>query len=189
MTIAMTTKTARTIENPLIKDKVTFLETAAETKGKFTLVEVELAPCGGNGLHYHKTFDETFTTVEGVLGIELNGQIIYLQKGESATAPVGSLHRFFNPSDTEKVSFKVLLEPGKTGFETALQVAYGLARDGRTNRKGIPKSLYHMALIIRWSDTNLPGVFHWMEPVMIWLARRAERKGIDKELVASYCRI
>lgn len=92
-----------------------------------------------------------------------------------------------NPLIKEEVT--VLLEPGKTGFETALQVAYGLARDGRTNRKGIPKSLYHMALIIRWSDTNLPGIFHWMEPVMVWLARRAEKKGIDKELVAAYCRI
>ena len=183
----MKTKTARVIENPIIKDRVTFLETAAETAGKLTLVQVELAPDGGNELHYHKTFDETFTVLEGVLGIQLGTQIIYLNKGESATASTGSLHRFFNPSSSEKVVFNVLLQPGSTGFETTLQVAYGLAGDGRTNRKGVPKNLYHMALIIQWSDTNLPGLFSWLEPVMRWLARRAEKKGIHKALVAEYC--
>lgn len=185
----MKTLESRVIENPLIKDRVTFLETAAETNGKFTLVQVELAPNGGNDLHYHKTFDETFTAVEGVLGIQVGKQIIHLQKGESATAPIGSLHRFFNPSATEKVVFNVLLQPGSEGFETTLQVAYGLARDGRTSPKGIPKSLYHMALIIRWSDTNIPGIFTVIEPLMRWLANRAVKKGIDKALIQEYCRI
>jgi len=183
-----TIESSRVVENPLIKDRVTFLETAAETNGKFTLVQVELAPNGGNELHYHKTFDETFTVVDGVLGIQLGKEIIHLKKGESATAPVGSLHRFFNPSATEKVVFNVLLEPGSEGFERTLQVAYGLARDGRTSPKGIPKSLHHMALIIQWSDTNLPGVFSRLEPMMRWLAQRAIRKGMDKELIAEYCR-
>ena len=181
----MKTIASRTIENPLIKDRVTFLETAAETGGKFTLVQVELAPSGGND----KTFDETFTVVEGTLGIQLGKETIYLKKGESATAPTGSLHRFFNPSDTEKAVFKVLLQPGSEGFETTLQVAYGLALDGRTTRKGIPKSLYHMALVIQWSDTNIPGVFTVIEPVMRWLAKRAAQKGIDRALIEEYCRI
>lgn len=184
----MTTKTARTIENPLIKDRVTFVETAAETNGKFTLVEVELAPDGGNDLHYHKTYDETFTVLEGVLGVQLGRQTMHLAKGESFTVPKGELHRFFNPSSTDAVFFSVLLQPGSPGFETTLQVAYGLARDGRTTRKGIPKSLYHMALIIQWSDTNLPGFFSRIEPAMRWLARRAAKKGIDKALIREYCR-
>ncbi|MBX2891172.1 MAG: cupin domain-containing protein [Saprospiraceae bacterium] len=185
----MKTLESRIIENPLIKDRVTFLETSAETNGKYTLVQVELAPGGGNELHYHKTFEETFTAVEGVLGIQVGKQIIHLNKGESATAPIGSLHRFFNPSGTEKVVFNVLLQPGSEGFERTLQVAYGLARDGRTSRKGVPKSLHHMALIIQWSDTNLPGVFSWLEKGFRLLARRAIKKGMDKELIEQYCRI
>ena len=59
------TLNARTIENPIIKDKATFLETAAETNGKFTLIQVELAPKCNNDLHYHKTLDETFTAGDG----------------------------------------------------------------------------------------------------------------------------
>jgi hypothetical protein len=71
----------RTIENPLIKDKATFLETTADTNGASTLIQVELAPSGGNGLHYHKTFDETFTVLEGSLGVQIGKKISYLSKG------------------------------------------------------------------------------------------------------------
>ena len=181
------TLAARTVENPIIKDKATFLETAAETDGKFTLIQVELAPKGGNGLHYHKTFDETFTVLEGTLGIQVGKQTTYLKQGESATAPAGQSHRFFNPSDVETVVFNVLLQPSHPGFETTIQVAYGLASDGLTTSTGVPKSLYHMALILEWSDTNLPGIFSWLEPVMKWLAKRAVKKGIDKELTDRYC--
>ena len=45
----------RKIYNPIQKDTVTFLKTSEDTKGEYTLVEVELADDGGVGLHYHKT--------------------------------------------------------------------------------------------------------------------------------------
>lgn len=177
----------RTIENPIIKDKATFLETAADTNGASTLIQVELAPGGGNGLHYHKKFDETFTVLEGSLGVQIGKKISILNKGESATVPAGATHRFFNNSDQERAVFNVLLQPGNQGFEQTLQVVYGLAVDGRTTATGMPKNLYHFALIVHWSDTNIPGIFKLLEPVFRWLARRAVKKGIDQELIARYC--
>ena len=177
----------RTIENPIIKDKVVFLETAAESSGKFSLLQVELAPGGGNGLHYHKTFDETFTAIKGTLGVQVGRKVFFLKEGETATVPAGQLHRFFNPSDTEEIVFKVLIQPGSQGFEASLQVAYGLATDGLTNDKMVPKSLAHMALLVTWSDTNMPGVFSWIEPLFKWIARRAVKRGLDKELKERYC--
>ncbi|MBK6993450.1 MAG: cupin domain-containing protein [Lewinellaceae bacterium] len=177
----------RTVKNPIIKDVVTFLETVNETNGNHTLITVELAPKGGNDLHFHKSFDETFTVLEGRLGIQIEKEIIYLNKGESATAHKGQLHRFFNPSDEHDTSFNVLIQPGNQGFETAIQVAYGLACDGLTNSEMMPKSFYHLALLLYWGDTNLPGIYKWIEPLMRWLAKRAIKKGIDKELMAQYC--
>ena len=44
----------RRIYNPVQKDYATFLETSAETNGLRTLIEIELAPGGGNLVHYHK---------------------------------------------------------------------------------------------------------------------------------------
>lgn len=54
----------RKIYNPIQKDQVIFLKTHADTNGECTLVEVELADCGGVGLHYHKTYSEKFDCVE-----------------------------------------------------------------------------------------------------------------------------
>ena len=52
----------RKIYNPIQKDQVVFLKTAADTNGACTLVEVTLADGGGVGLHYHKTYAEKFET-------------------------------------------------------------------------------------------------------------------------------
>lgn len=178
----------RTIVNPLIKDKVTFIQTAAETQGERTLLRVELAPGGGNDLHYHKTFEEAFTVISGNLGIQLNRDIIELNAGESAIAPRGVSHRFFNLSDTYPAVFEVELLPASAGFETCLQVAYGLAADGLTSNSSAPKNLYHLALLVQWGDTNLPGIFRLLEPVLRLLGKRAIRRGMDQELIQRYCR-
>ncbi len=181
---------SRTIANPLFGDKVTIVKTAAETNGAYTLIRVELA-AGSDGppLHYHTSYDECFTVIEGVLGIRLGKQTLFLEKGDRCTASAGAVHRFFNPSKTEKVVFSGLITPGSPAVETMLQVGYGLANDGLTNRKGSPKNIGHLALTFRWGDTNLPGVFSVFTPVMRWMARRAVRKGVDKVLIARYCHL
>ncbi len=185
----MTIATAeRSIVNPVIQDRVTFLELSAETGGQYTLAEIELAPGGGNELHYHRSYAETFTCVEGVLGLQVGKATHTLQPGESAIAPAGEVHRFFNPSADQPVTFTVRIAPGAPGFERMLQVAYGLAADGRTNGKGVPKDPAHTALIIRWSDTNMPGLLSVLEPVLRWLAVRAERNGTAQALIDRYCR-
>jgi quercetin dioxygenase-like cupin family protein len=61
----------RIIYNPIQKDQVTFLKTSGDTNGAYTLVEVELADGGGVGLHYHKTYSETFDCIEGELQVQL----------------------------------------------------------------------------------------------------------------------
>ena len=70
----------RRIYNPVQKDYVTFIETSADTLGKRTLVEVELAPGGGVGLHYHKTNSEKFDCLEGELKVEKTFTHLYRDK-------------------------------------------------------------------------------------------------------------
>lgn len=185
----METLTARSIENPIIKDRVTFLETAAETDGKYTAMLLELAPKGYNELHTHKSFDEVFTVREGRLGVQLFNDRFILEPGESVRVKAGDAHCFFNPSNTEKVVAHVLLDTASPGMEISLQVAYGLARDGRTNRKGIPWNPFHLAMLLHWSDTHLPKFIRFLEPVFRWLQQHAVRKGIDQELIRQYVTI
>jgi mannose-6-phosphate isomerase-like protein (cupin superfamily) len=184
MTTATSHAPERMFSNPLIKDVVTFVETSDETGGKYTHVGVMLAPGGGNQLHRHLTFDEEFRVVQGMLGVQVDRRFLRLAKGETAVAELGSKHRFFNPT-SDPVRFDVYLRPGNPGFEKGLRVAYGLARDGKTNGKGIPKNPLHLALIADLTDTRVAGSMAILNPVLALLAAVARRRGVDKD-VAGY---
>lgn len=47
------------------KDYATFLKTSAQTGGKHTLIEIEVAPGGGTIPHYHLAYSERFEVLEG----------------------------------------------------------------------------------------------------------------------------
>ncbi len=179
--------TQRRIYNPVQKDYVTFLETSDETGGEYTHIEIEAAPGGGTTPHYHVTYEEQFEVVEGTLEVTVGGVTRTLRPGERAVAPLNTRHHWRNPTGGT-ARFLVELRPASAGFEKALKVGYGLARDGRTNAKGIPKNLYHLAVLLEWSEIRLPGAFTAAEPLFRLLARRARHKGVDRELEARYCR-
>jgi hypothetical protein len=150
------------------------------------LIEIEVSAGGGNGPHYHKTYDEHFEVIEGTLEVLLGKDTHTLHQGQKAVAPRNTLHCFKNPTG-EPTTFLVELRPGSSGFEKAMKAAYGLASDGRILSDGTPKNPYHLAILLEWSEARLPGVMGALEPVFGLLARRARKKGIDKELEAKYC--
>lgn len=177
----------RIFENPLIKDRVMLVESSNETGGAYTLIEVELQPGGGNQPHCHTCFSKRFIAIKGELCIDIEGQQLRLQPGECVMVPANKLHRFYNQGETP-IIFQVKLTPGHEQFEYGLAIIYGLARDGKVNKKGVPKNLDHMALIMSLTDTGVPGLFSVMRPVMKWRARKAMKKGIHLELIKKYCK-
>jgi quercetin dioxygenase-like cupin family protein len=178
----------RTIVNPVIKDTATFLRTASESNSKLTEIEITLAAGGGNPMHYHKTYSETLTAVDGSLGVKLGKRKVRILKpGESYTVKPMELHCFFNPSASE-IKFNIRIEPGHEGFENTLRILYGLALDGLTDNKSIPKSLVHTAVIVEMSDMNAPGLLTLISPLLKLINSRAKAKGIDQQLIAQYCR-
>jgi len=177
----------RIFENPLIKDRVMLVESSSETRGAYTLIEVELGPGSGNQLHYHKCFTEKFTAIRGELCLDIGGNRLRLQAGESATVPADNLHRVFNPGE-RSIIFRVKLTPGQEMFEHCLAITYGLAKDGRLNKKGIPKSLDHTALLMSLTDTGVAGLFSIIQPIMKWRAKKAIEKGVHHELIRRYCK-
>ena len=177
----------RTIVNPIIKDKLTFLQTSEESDGKITEAEITLMPGGVNPLHYHKTFSETFTAIDGELGLKLgNKESKILKAGESYTVEPMLLHSFFNPTNRE-IKFNVKIMPGHSGFENSLRIIYGLAGDGLTDKNTVPKSIKHSAIILCMSDMNLPGFFTLMFPLLKLLAKRAKTSGEEQKLIDKYC--
>ena len=171
----------RTIENPEIGDRVTFLRTTEETNGEYLLLRIELAPRGGNGLHYHPTFTEEFHAVEGRLNVELEGRHLTLEPGETALVPIGARHRFYSTSD-EPILFEVEIRPARQ-FEAGARIAYGLARDGLVRPGGMPKSIWHAALLLQFAGTYPAGIPSWLIrlPVGV-LAAIARWRGEDRAL-------
>lgn len=176
------------IHNPIIGDKVRFIATAQQTGGSHTEVEVSLAPGGGTPLHYHKRFYETFTALEGELGLELDGKRqLVLAPGNSYAVSTGMLHRFHNPG-THQIKFRVVLEPADEGFEQALRIMYGLAADGLTDKRSLPKNFFHSAVVLSLGDNHGPGVLTWLAPVFKWAAKRARKNGVQEKLISRYCK-
>jgi len=177
----------RTITNPFVKDKVTFLKTFNGSGGTITEVEVYLMPGGGTPMHFHRSYAETFMAGTGILGLELSGgRKVYLKPGEMFTVPKTVKHRFFNDND-EAVTFRTIISPGHIGFEYSLRIAYGLANDGLTNNRSIPKSFLHLAVLMKMGDSNLTGILTLLKPFVNFLNKKAIRKGIDQILIDRYC--
>lgn len=174
-----------TIHNKIQRDSVTFLR---RTDGQLsTLVRVELAPGGGNPPHRHSAYAETFTARQGTLGLHLDGRELRLQSGETATAPIGSVHRFYNPTD-EPVVFEVEIQPGHRGFERGLIVLYGLANDNQTDAQGRPRHPLHLGLFSSLTDTRLIGPLAALNPVMTALGWLARVTGTQRRLLVRYDR-
>lgn len=176
----------RTQDHPEIGQRTTFVKKSHETDHQYTLVEVELEPGEGNAVHYHNRFAEIFFPISGTLGVHREGEDLKVESGDSVIVESGEHHRFFNPSDDEAVTFEVRLEPGAPGFEKALYLMYGLSRDGLVDENGLPENIYHTALFVVLGDTRAPGVRSLLSPLMWRIAGRAQRQGIEEEVMESY---
>lgn len=175
----------RKIINPLIQDTITFVRTSAETHGELSELELTLMLGGGPPLHYHTSFTETFTAIEGELEIQTEDGQRTLRPGDSFTVPIGVEHRFHNATGHE-ITFRAVTRPGSPGFENALCIVYGLAADGLTDAQSVPRSFTHLAIMSVLGDTYLPGFFRLLNPVLRWLVHRAQKDGTVRVLVHKY---
>lgn len=172
-------------ENPVIGNRIEFTELCEETGGKRTVAEVTIDPGRSVPLHYHNEFSEYYEVLEGELGIQTGKKFHTLRKGDYLLIPVRENHRYFNNS-SEKVRFKVVIQPGNIGYQLLISVLNGLARDGKVNKRGLPKSWLIFGYVAVISGSNTPGIMTLLQPVLNWLYRAAVKKGIDKELLAKY---
>jgi mannose-6-phosphate isomerase-like protein (cupin superfamily) len=180
----ITVQQPRVVTNKVIKDRVTFLQ-RTDGKGLPTILEIELAPEGGNPPHIHTSYAETFMCLEGTLGINLAGESQFLQPGDKTTVPIGTVHNFFNPTE-EVTTFRVELTPGHQGFERSMIIAYGLANDDLTNANAIPRNILYTALLLDMGGMTFPGGMRLLMPAFRLLANVARKQGVEKRLLEHY---
>lgn len=152
-----------TIENPVLGSRMTFIERSAETGGEYVLIEIVEAPhAQGPPLHIHPQQAETFEVAEGRLNLEVDGEELVLEEGESATVPSGTPHRYWNGSD-EQVRATMELRPAGN-FEMFLETAAGLAQAGKVNAAGVPNLLQTAVMLQEhWDVFRLVGPPQWLQ--------------------------
>jgi mannose-6-phosphate isomerase-like protein (cupin superfamily) len=175
----------RKISNPEIGDVLTFVEVAGESDSDRVVVEIMLAPGGGNPMHIHLRQTETFKILDGELNVTVANATRRLIEGEEATVPPRTPHRFFSNSNTP-VTFRVtVLDPGR--LEDGLRILYGLAQDGKAPG-GLPRNPLVIALCAEQSDMYGAGIPLWFQRALVRaLAPLARALGYDRKL-AKYVR-
>ena len=132
--------TGDSIENPATGETVTFLQTAQDSDGETVVIDVRLAPGGvASAAHVHPNQTETFRVVEGLVGFRLGGRRVVATEGETIVDEPGTAHRFWN-AGTGDARFVCEVRPALE-FQRLLETMFALARDGKTNSRGVPHPL------------------------------------------------
>jgi hypothetical protein len=67
-------------------------------------------------------------------------------------------------------------------MEQSLRAEYGLARGGKTNKKGVPTNLFELALLYELSESYLVGMPQFLQKCVFGaLARVARWRGYDPD--------
>lgn len=149
-------QTGDQIENPVTGERLVFHETDAESRGERVVFETIVRPDGFvAAAHVHPFQSERFQVLTGRLGVRRGRERIELGAGEAVTIDPGTPHRFWNAGEDE-VRFLCTVTPALR-FERLIATMFGLATDGKTNRKGMPNPL-RLAVVARahFDDVRLP---------------------------------
>jgi mannose-6-phosphate isomerase-like protein (cupin superfamily) len=164
------------LENPVRGERIVFRKTSADTDGELLALELFRASDG----HVHPQQEERFELVQGTMKFRRGLKTVFARAGDTVVAPPRVAHRFENAGN-EPVH--VLVEVGPAlRMEQLFATASALAREGLTNRKGMPKPL-ELALFVRDFEREVRAPFPPASVVraimapLVWLAAR---RGLDE---------
>jgi mannose-6-phosphate isomerase-like protein (cupin superfamily) len=152
-----------TLVNEITGETITFIETAAETGGAYTLIECVVRPGGGVPMaHVHPNQTETFEVLEGHLSMRAGRDRLVARPGDVVTVDPGQVHRFWNDRDYP-VHFRCTVAPA-LHFERFIETMFALAADGKLNKRGMPNPL-RLAAIANgaFGDTRAAHVPAWLQ--------------------------
>ena len=126
--------------NPVTGERSLVLIGTGDDRGDRLAVHLSVRPGGAVvGAHYHPTVTERFRVLSGRLEVLLDGSRSTLEPGGDVTVSPGTVHDWWNAGD-QPAEVLVDVVPGRR-FELMVTTLWGLARDGKTNAKGMPNPL------------------------------------------------
>jgi quercetin dioxygenase-like cupin family protein len=117
-----------------------FRATAGETAGRLLSFDYFLRPGGSVPLaHVHPRQEEQVQIVSGTARIRVGRRKRWARPNETVVVPAGTLHRLWN-TGTEELHAVVEFRPALRS-EQGFEQLFGLARDGKLGKHGIPNPL------------------------------------------------
>ena len=176
-------RAGQVIEDPVTGARVTFLQTAQDTDGELLQFEEVLAPGGFVQPHVHVKQEERLRMLDGSLRIKVARKAITAKGGDEVVIPAAVGHSLRNVA-LEEARVIVELRPA-LATDALLERFWRLAREGKTNRWGVPGPL-ELALLM---SEHKEDFFYlpWIPPALqraataalVPAARRRRRRGSE----------
>jgi len=142
-------KVGDVFENPVTGERAVIRIGTEQTDGELLVADLYIRPGGAvMGEHIHPALEERFTVLHGRVGFRLSGRTSTAEP-VTLVAPPGTPHDWWN-AGAEEALVRVEVRPGAR-FTAFIVNAFGLAQDGRVDRRGMPK-LLQLALFAREFD-------------------------------------
>jgi quercetin dioxygenase-like cupin family protein len=103
--------------------------------------------------HVHPTLVERFYVLNGQVGFLIGGDRRILSAGEVAEVPSHTIHDWWQVGDKE-AEVIVEISPGDRFMEMVASM-FGLARDGKTDRRGLPHLLQLAVMVDAYRDVMI----------------------------------
>jgi mannose-6-phosphate isomerase-like protein (cupin superfamily) len=126
--------------NPVTGERAVILTDPRSHPQRVLVSHLYVTPGGRVSVaHRHPTITERFNVIAGRVGFLVGEERRELGPGEEAEVPPGTLHGWWQVGE-ETAEVVVEVTPGDR-FVEMVGTFYGLARDGKTNAKGVPRPL------------------------------------------------
>jgi len=144
-------KSGDVIKNPLSGETFIVSKSAADTNGELLEGELVFGPkATGPRAHIHPIIEERVKVLAGSLKVRIDGVEHTLHEGGEMVLKPGSSHALWNDGDQE-ARFNVQVRPALQ-METFIETVFGLARDGKTNKQGMPNLLQGAVLLQGYAE-------------------------------------
>ncbi|HET6328882.1 MAG TPA: cupin domain-containing protein [Planctomycetaceae bacterium] len=154
-------KAGDVFQNPVTGERAVVRIGTEESGGELLVVDLSIRPDGAvMGEHVHPTIEERFTVLRGEVGFRLAGEVSTAERGVTLTVAPGIAHDWWNAGRDEAL-VRVEVRPSAR-FEAMISNAFGLAQDGKVNKRGVP-NLLQLAVFAREFD----DVMHLTRPPRI----------------------
>lgn len=140
------------LENPVTGERVVMLTDPEDHPEGVLVAHLFVAPGGRVATpHFHPTLRERFHVLSGRIGFRIGTEERELGPGDAAEVPPGTVHDWWQVGP-EEAQVVVEVDPGAR-FVEMVGTIFGLARDGKVDKKGVPRPLQLAVTASAYRDT------------------------------------